>query len=186
MTGIFSKTALITIDLQKIILAMPLAPHSADELIATTTKLAQTLKNNGGTLIRVITDFANDLADLPQSKVDTPFTLPPTGMPTDATEIPASLAEITPDVIITKHQWSAFYGTDLDLQLRRRGIEKLILVGVATNFGVESTARDAWQHHYQVTIMKDAVSSFSSELHEFSMNNILPRVSQVKSIAEVL
>lgn len=186
MTGIFSKTALITIDLQKIILSMPLAPRSADELIEETTRLAHALKNNGGTLIRVITDFAKDLADLPQSNVDAPFKLPSTGMPIDATEIPASLAAITPDVIITKHQWSAFYGTDLDLQLRRRGIEKLILAGVATNFGIESTARDAWQHHYQITVVKDAVSSFSSALHDFSVNNILPRISQVKSIAEIL
>jgi nicotinamidase-related amidase len=45
---------------------------------------------------------------------------------------------------VTKHQWGAFYGTDLDVQLRRRGIQTIVLGGVATNIGVESTARQAW------------------------------------------
>jgi len=186
MSGIFSKTALITIDLQKFILSMPLAPHSADELVTAAINLAQTVKNGGGILIRVVTDFSKDLADLPQSEVDSPFRLPPTGMPIDSTEIPLRLMAITPDVIIFKHQWSAFYGTDLDLQLRRRGIDKIILAGVATNFGVESTARDAWQHHYKVVIASEAVSSFSPELHDFAIKNILPRVSKIKSVTEIL
>lgn len=186
MLDTFSKTALVIVDLQKLILSMPLAPYSANELIKQVVGLSQAVKKGGGTLIRVITDFSKDLADAPQSNVDTPFRLPPTGMPIDATEIPASLTAITPDVIIYKRQWSAFYGTDMDLQLRRRGIEKVILAGVATNFGVESTARDAWQHHYQVIVAVDAVSSFSLELHEFSIKNILPRVSKIKNVSEIL
>lgn len=174
------QTALVTIDLQKLILSMPLAPLAADDLVTKVCSLAQAVKQTGGTLIQVVTDFSPDLADLPQSQVDTPFRLPLTGLPDDAAEIPASLAALRPDVRIVKRQWSAFYGTELDLQLRRRGIKQIILAGVATNFGVESTARDAWQHHYQVMIASDAVSSFSAELHAFSIQHILPRVSKVK------
>ena len=185
MSGKFSNTALITIDIQKLILAMPLAPQTADELVAQAVRLARAVKAGEGTLIRVVTDFSRDLADLPQAEVDSPFRLPPSGLPTDATEIPPGLAEIAPDLVITKHQWSAFYGTELDLQLRRRKIEKIILAGVATNFGVESTARDAWQHHYHVMVASDAVTSFSSELHEFSIKNVLPRVSRVRSLPEI-
>src|SRR3546814_10758135 len=62
-------------------------------------------------------------------------------------ELDEGLARPT-DLRITKHQWGAFYGTDLDLQLRRRRIETVVIGGIATNFGVESTARAAHEHGY--------------------------------------
>jgi nicotinamidase-related amidase len=55
----------------------------------------------------------------------------------------------TDDYVVTKRQWGAFFGTDLDLQLRRRGIDTIVLGGISTNIGVESTAREAFQYSYQ-------------------------------------
>ncbi|MGO9757626.1 MAG: isochorismatase family protein, partial [Roseiarcus sp.] len=89
-------------------------------------------------------------------------------------------------IVITKRQWGAFYGTELDLQLRRRGIGTVVLAGVATNFGVESTAREAWQHNYAVVVAEDAVTSLSEELHRFSIDKILPRIARVRSTAEIV
>ena len=76
--------------------------------------------------------------------------------------------------------------SELDLQLRRRGINTIVLAGIATNFGVESTARDAWFQNYSVVIAEDAASSLDAELHRFSIEKILPRLARVRSTAEIV
>ena len=80
----------------------------------------------------------------------------------------------------------AFYGTHLDLQLRRRGIQTIVLGGIATNFGVASTARSAWEHGYAIVFAEDAMTSLSSEMHDFSVKEILPRIGIVSSTATIL
>ena len=74
----------------------------------------------------------------------------------------------------------------LDLQLRRRGITHAIFGGIATNFGVESSARDAWQHNYTAVIAEDACSSVGPDLHRFAIEKTLPRVSLIRSSAEII
>ena len=103
---------------------------------------------------------------------------PAGGFPADFAAFPEGLVEPS-DLIITKRQWGAFYGTELDLQLRRRGVRTIVLGGVATNFGVESTARDAWERGYEIVIAEDVTSSLSAELHDFSMQHILPRIAVI-------
>jgi Isochorismatase family len=71
--------------------------------------------------------------------------------------------------VITKRHWGAFYGTELDLQLRRRGVAKIVLGGIATNFGVESTARAAYELGYGQVFVEDAMTSLSEETHWFSI-----------------
>src|SRR3546814_5683902 len=78
-------------------------------------------------------------------------------------ELDEGLARPT-DLRITKHQWGAFYGTDLDLQLRRRRIETVVIGGIATNFGVESTARAAHDHGYAPVLVEDRSEEHTSEL----------------------
>ena len=89
------------------------------------------------------------------------------------------------DIRVTKHQWGAFYGTDLDVQLRRRGIKTLVLGGIATNFGVESTAEQAWERGYAVVVAEDATSSVSAEMHAFSIGSMLPRLSRIVKAGEI-
>jgi nicotinamidase-related amidase len=67
----------------------------------------------------------------------------------------------------------------LDLQLRRRGINCIVLGGIATNFGVESTARSAAEHGYELVISEDLCSSSSADMHAFSFTHILPRLARV-------
>ena len=83
---------------------------------------------------------------------------------------PADWAEIVPelgpepgDLVITKRQWGAFYGTELDLQLRRRGIDTILLTGIATNIGVESTARDAYERGYRQVFVEDAMAAMGPD-----------------------
>ena len=74
--------------------------------------------------------------------------------PPDFAEIVPELGPEEGDIVVTKRQWGAFYGTDLDLQLRRRGIATIVLGGIATNYGVESTARDAYERGYALVLRR--------------------------------
>ena len=90
------------------------------------------------------------------------------------------------DIEIIKRQWGAFYGTDLELQLRRRGIDTIVLCGISTNIGVESTARNAWELGFNLVIAEDACSAASAEQHNNSINHIYPRIARVRSVEEIL
>jgi nicotinamidase-related amidase len=180
------RTALILIDVQKGTLGFPLQPHAASDLTATTSRLARHCREAGALLVYVRVAFAADYADRPGGQTDTPMLLPPGGLPAEWSQYAPELEAIAPDLWITKRHWSAFHGTELDLQLRRRGITHVIFGGIATNFGVESSARDAWQNNYTVVIAEDGCSSVGPELHKFAIEKTLPRVSLVRSSAEIL
>ena len=179
-------TALVLIDLQKGIVGRPLAPHGTAKVVANSAALGKALKAAGGVVVLVKVTFANDYADRPNQEVDEPTPMPPGGMPAEWSEFVPEIDSLQADVVITKRQWSAFYGTELDLQLRRRGIKTIVLGGVATHIGVDSTARDAWQHNYAVVVAEDACASMGADLHQFSVEKVLRRVARVRSTAEIL
>ncbi len=85
-----------------------------------------------------------------------------------------------------KRQWGTFFGTDLDLQLRRRKLETLVLCGIATNYGVESTARFAYEYGYQQIFAEDAMTSMSVEMHNASVNYALRMMGRVRSTGQIL
>src|SRR6202041_3655075 len=89
------------------------------------------------------------------------------------------------DIRITKRQWGAFYGTELDLQLRRRGVTTVVIGGIATNMGVESTARAAHEHGYAVVLADDATAGFSAEIHAFAFEHIFPHLGRVAKADEI-
>jgi nicotinamidase-related amidase len=179
-------TALVLIDLQKGIVARELTPHPASKVLQNAHDLGRKINDAGGLLILVHVAFSADGADRLKQPVDSPTAAPPGGFPPDWTEFATEIGHLGADVVITKRQWSAFHGTELDLQLRRRGITSIVLGGIATNFGVESTARDAWQHGYSVVIAEDACSSMGAGAHEFAIEKILPRLSRIRPTAEIL
>lgn len=179
-------TALVLIDLQKGILARELTPHPASKVLQNAHDLGRKINDAGGLLILVHVAFSPDGADRLNQPVDSPMAAPPGGFPPDYSEFATDIGDLRADVVITKRQWSAFHGTELDLQLRRRGVTSIVLGGIATNFGVESTARDAWQHGYSVVIAEDACSSMGAGVHEFAIEKILPRISRIRPTAEIL
>jgi nicotinamidase-related amidase len=177
-------TALVLIDLQKGILGRPLVPHAVSQVVENAAAIGRKLTESGGTIALVNVAFTG--ADRLAQPVDAPWPMPPGGLPPDFSEFVPEIAALRADVRITKRQWGAFHGTELDLQFRRRGIDTIILGGVATNFGVESTAREAWQHNYAVILAEDACSSMDAESHRFSIEKIMPRIARVRSTAGIL
>ena len=89
------------------------------------------------------------------------------------------------DVIVTKHRFSAFQDTDLDLILRSRGIRTLIMTGIATNVCVESTARDGFFRDYYIVFTSDCTATYSKEDHEGTLNNIRRFFGEVVTADEV-
>lgn len=79
-----------------------------------------------------------------------------------------------------------FLWTDLDLQLRRRGIKTIVLCGIATNYGVESTARFAYEYGYQQIFAEDAMAGMSEEAHNASIKFVLKRMGRVRKTSEIL
>jgi nicotinamidase-related amidase len=179
------RTALVAIDLQKGVLAMPIAPHSPATVVANSSRLAEALGRSGGAVVRVHVGFSADGADRLKQEVDQPMAGGP--LPPDWMDFVAEVAAWRGALEIVKRQWGAFHGTELDLQLRRRGLDTIELTGVATNIGVEQTAREAWQHGYSVVVAEDATSSSVGEAaHRFAVETILPRVSRVRSTEAIL
>ena len=168
-------SALVLIDLQKGVLAMPVAPHSAAAVYDRSMRLAQRFRSAGAPVVRVRVSFSQTGPTRPESTVDQPTDY--ASLPPGWDEFPEPLPPS--DLVITKRQWGAFYGTELDLQLRRRGVHSIVLGGIATNIGVESTARSAAEHGYELVIPEDLCSSFSAEMHAFSFTHILPRLARV-------
>ncbi len=96
---------------------------------------------------------------------------------------------VTTDFIVTKHRFSGFVGTDLDLVLRSKGIETLLMTGVATNVCVETTARDGFNRDYRIILVEDCCAAFSPEEHASTITNIskyFGMVSDSKVLAEML
>lgn len=178
-------TALILIDLQKGILARPLSPYSADQVVSTAARLGRAVVDAGGLVVLVNVDFGAGLSAAPRGLTDQPLAVPPGGLPPDWSEIVGEVAHL-PHLPITKRTWSAFHGTELDLQLRRRGIDTIIVGGVATNFGGEQTARDGWHLNYNVVVAEDASTSMGDGLHAFAIEKVLPRVSRVRKSDEII
>ena len=87
---------------------------------------------------------------------------------------------------MTKRAVSAFYGSDLAALLATGGIVTLLLCGVATNFVVEGTAREAMDRGYNVVIVGDCCASGSQETHDAALNTTLPFLSTISNLDEVI
>ncbi len=180
-----NTTALIVIDLQKGIIGREFSPYTGSQVSNTVQDLATRFRRAGLSVVLVNVEFSKDLKDMLRPEVDMPTVIPSGGYPENFSELIDGL-EMSGDIMITKRQWNAFYGTELDLQLRRRGIKTIVLTGVATNLGVESTARQAWEHNYSLIIVEDAISGFTNEMHQFAVSNIFPRISRVRTSTDLL
>jgi nicotinamidase-related amidase len=76
------------------------------------------------------------------------------------------------DIVVTKRSWGAFATTDLERQLRARGVTHVIVTGVVTSGGVEATARQAYEQGFNVSLALDAMTDVREESHEYSIRNV--------------
>ena len=179
------RTAVVVIDLQKGITGMPGTPHSTPSVIANCVELLAVARNVGAQPVLIHVGRSADGGDALKMTVDEPmrFSAPPQP---DWSELLPELNRQATDIVILKRQWGAFYGTDLDLQLRRRRLNTIILCGIATEFGVESTARDAYERGYEQVFAEDAMTGRNAESHANAISRVFPRMGRVRSTAEIV
>jgi nicotinamidase-related amidase len=184
LTTLDPKTALVVIDLQNGILGIPTTPYSGPEVVARAVELADAFRGHGDLVVLVRVTLAADGSDAAPGRTEVSrgsFAMPP-----GWDVIVDGLAGHPEDIVVTKRNWSAFYGTDLDLQLRRRGVTQIVLAGIATSAGVESTARFAHEHGYHVTLATDAMADRSPLVHRNSIEQIFPRLGETGTTAEII
>jgi len=178
------KTAIVVIDLQKGIVSMPAEPNPAGVVIANAAKLISAFRKNNMPVFLVHVTPSPDMKDALRPISESSFQR--SGFDPGWSEFVPELNIQPGDFLITKHQWGAFYGTELELQLRRRGIDTIILCGIATNFGVESTARYAYELGYNQIFVEDAMAARSKEEHAYPVKYIFPRLGLIRNTEEVL
>lgn len=178
VTALDPTAALVAIDLQKGIVGIPTA-HPSERVVANTVRLAAAFRARGLPVVLVnVTGGAPGRTEAARAA---------------AGERPADWAELVPeldaqpdDLRVTKRTWGAFTGTDLDAQLRARGVTQIVLTGISTSAGVESTARAAHEHGYHVALVTDAMTDRDATLHDHSVARVFPRLGETATTEELL
>ncbi len=181
-----NKTSLVVIDLQKGVVQMQGQPHAANAVVSNAAKLAEAFRNNNMPVFLVHVVMGSPAASLRPTVDQAPWSSSGQPPPKDWTDIVPELGPKEGDILISKRQWGAFYGTELDLQLRRRGQDTLVLCGIATNIAVESTARFAYEYGYNQVFVEDGMTGiFSPDAHNNSLATFR-RIGRVRSTQNVL
>ncbi|HEX4340775.1 MAG TPA: isochorismatase family protein [Polyangiaceae bacterium] len=182
-TALDPRTALVVIDLQNGLSRFPtLRPFP--EVVANTVKLAQAFRRAELPVVLVSVGFSADGGDRLVTRTEAPPRVIPT-TPEFAKIVP-ELGPEPGDIVITKRQPSAFYGTELELQLRRRRITGIVLAGVASSIGVDSTARAAFERAYNITFATDAITDVDPFAEEYALTRSFPRLGELDSTDAIL
>ncbi|WP_425955678.1 isochorismatase family protein [Xylanimonas sp. McL0601] len=195
VTTLDPRSALVVVDLQAGIVGAATEPHPAADVIARSARLADAFRAQGLPVVLVRVTARRDGADAVRGRTDlsgaaaaagrSAFPTLPEGFDVLVDELGGPAGK-DGDIVVTKRNWGAFYGTDLDVQLRRRGVTQVVVTGIATSIGVESTARQAHEHGYHVTIATDAVADRSAIDHEHAVTRVFPRVAETGTTEEIL
>ncbi|SPF38395.1 putative hydrolase [Candidatus Sulfotelmatobacter kueseliae] len=179
------STAVVVIDIQKGIVGMPGAPHSTASVVANCARLVEAARRLAAQPVLVHVGGSRDGADRLKLTVDQTWS-GPAPLPADWSDLAPEIGSHPRDIVILKRQWGAFYGTDLELQLRRRKLSTIVLCGIATEFGVESTARDAYEMGYEQVFAEDAMTGRNADSHANSVTRIFPRMGRVRRTEEII
>jgi nicotinamidase-related amidase len=177
-----AKTAFVIIDLQRGIAGRDVAPHSGSQVVANAARLVEAFRRAQLPIAFVRVSPTPETALKPL--VDNPQPFPPPQPGWD--ELVPELGVRQGDIVVTKQNWGAFYGTDLDLQLRRREVTRIAICGIATHIGVESTARDAFERNYKLLFVEDAMAAMTAQEHEHACTVIFPRMGIIRSTDQVV
>lgn len=169
-------TALVIIDLQLGIAGMPCA-HPVPPIIENAATLARAFRAKNLPVVLV------NVAGLAPGRTETKRNWNP---PPNWTELCPELERAPSDILVTKYNVGAFYGTGLEMQLRRRSVTQIVLCGIATGSGVESTARAAYDHGFNVAFVTDAMTDRVAEVHTHCIERTFPRLGELGSTADVL
>ena len=187
-----SRTGLVVFDM----LEAYREPIEAAGSLEPTRQLIAACRTAGVPIFYARADHRGDGADLARTATDTDPRFRPWGDDNPVPRVPghaagtpglAVLHEIAPqpgDYDVPKHRWSALFGTHLELSLRSRGIDTILLVGGSVHVGIASTAFMARDVDFQVTVVRDGCHGFP-EQREFFMDKVFPRMCRVSTVDDV-
>jgi nicotinamidase-related amidase len=177
VTALDPKTALITIDLQKGIVGLPTA-HPTDPVVQQASKLAAAFRRHGLPVVLVnVAGGAPGRTEQSRSTRD---------FPPGWTDLVPELNQHPDDHTVTKRSWGAFTNTGLYEHLKKLGVTQVVIDGVATSIGVESTARQAYEHGFHVTLAVDAMTDMNLDAHHNSITRIFPRLGETGTTDEII
>jgi nicotinamidase-related amidase len=184
-------TALLVLDIQKIIFDGDAAPPSAAEreaFLSRNARLIAAARASGMRVIYVRNGFRRGYPEVSGRNKSFDSIRQRDRFPDDGegSQIHPAVAPHADDVVITKHRVSAFFGTELDMILRANGIETLILVGIATSRVVLSTLRYAADADYGIIVAHDCCSDSDPDVHEMLLKKVFVRAASVVTSDAVL
>lgn len=178
-----ATTAAVHIDMQGAVLTHATGPIDAATVVSRAATLAEDLRRAGGLNIFVRTSFLPDESDKPHPVLDIQRPTPKRHQGWDM--LLPEMNRQPNEPVVVKRTFNAFYASDLDLQLRRHGIETILLTGIQTNFGVEGTGRSAYDRGYHIIFVTDVMASAKAENHEFAVQEIFPQLGQLRGLQSV-
>jgi nicotinamidase-related amidase len=178
LTTLDPNTALIVIDLQKGIASGNFI-HPIGEIIDRTRALIDVFhaKTLPVVLVNVAARPPGRTEQGPRSRIS---------MTEGWTDLLPQLDRQSSDIVVTKRSWGAFATTDLEDQLKARGVTQLVVTGVVTSGGVEATARQAYEQGFNVTLALDAMTDLREEAHQHSVTNVFPRIGETGSTQGII
>jgi nicotinamidase-related amidase len=179
-----ASTALVLIDLQRGIAAGETKPHAARDVVARGAELAAAFRAKQALVVLVRVDPGPNFMLMPRPISD--VVRPPMTITPEWSELAPELGRQAEDVVVVKHQPNAFYATDLEVHLRRRGIRTIVLGGISTNIGVEATARAAHERGYEQVFVEDAMSAREAVLHTHAVTRFFPTIGRVRATRDVV
>jgi nicotinamidase-related amidase len=177
LTQLDAAAALIVIDLQKGVAGLPTV-HPVMDIVARTARLASAFRERNLPVVLV------NVSGRAPGRTDAG--LPKFSRPPDWTELAADLGRQPSDHLLTKQRMGAFIGTDLHDYLSQRGVTQVFVTGIATSAGVESTARSAYDHGYNVVLVVDAMTDRDAEAHRQSVDKTFPRLGETTTTDDLL
>jgi nicotinamidase-related amidase len=181
VTQLDPVAALVLIDLQKGVVSMATAQaaQQTQSVVHNSAELARAFRKRGLPVVLVNVDKpASGRTDSPRRSL--------ANLRPDWTEIVPDLEPHATDHRVTKHAPGAFLGTDLDQYLRQRNATQIVLVGISTTAGVESTARSAFDLGFNVVFASDAMTDLSAENHAHALEKIFPRFGEIDTTSAIL
>jgi nicotinamidase-related amidase len=177
LTVLDPKTALIVVDLQKGLVAVPVV-HPIDDIIHRAAALASSFRAFGLPVVLVnVEGGAPGRTERPRSALP---------LAEGFTDLIAELNRQPSDIVVTKRSRGAFASTNLESRLKALEVTQVVIAGVATGTGVESTALQAYELGFNVTLAVDAMTDLRSEAHEYSVKNVFPRLGETGTTEEII
>jgi len=177
LTALDPVTALILIDLQQGIVSLPLA-HSAEAVVEKAVSLAAAFRNHDLPVVLV------NVAGGAQGRTDQ--SQRPARYPDDWSTLVPALQPQPQDLCITKFCWGAFTHTGLESKLQGLNVTQVVIAGISTSIGVESTARQAYESGFNVTLAVDAMTDTNADAHRNSIELIFPRLGETGTCADIM